>query len=137
MRCRWTMSSPRAFRAIQECRSKKHLSEMMRFYLRSVTSRAGYVEVIGTVACGELLPADSWGDVDQWTEEQRRLVDERVIVWAQKEWRIAVTDRLHNDARKAALRAIEDVYAAAGIQIHHATTRQVARSIFANGADHA
>jgi len=110
---------------------------MMHFYLRSVTSRSDYVDVIGTVACGELLPADSWGDVDQWTKEQRQLVDERVIVWAQKEWRVAVTGRLHDDARKAALRAIEDVYAAAGIQIHHATTRQVARSIFANGVDHA
>lgn len=125
--------SPRITRATRECISRAHVEEIVRWLLRSVHTRADYGDLVGTRAAGELLPADALGEADAWPADLRAEVDRRCVVYTQKEWRLEYEPKLRAAAKAAAVVAIEKVYNAAGIDIRYVSTRQVARSIFAEG----
>jgi hypothetical protein len=124
---------PGITRATRECVSRAHVEEIVRWLLRSVHTRADYAELVGTRAASELLPAAALGDVEAWPAELRLEIDRRCVVYTQKEWRREYEPKLRAAAKAAAVVAIEKVYNDAGIDIRYASTRQVARSIFAEG----
>lgn len=124
---------PRIARATRECISRGHVEEIVRWLLRSVHTRADYAEMVGTRAASELLPAEALGEVNAWPADLRAEVDRRCVVYTQKEWRLEYEPKLRAAAKAAAVVAIEKVYNDAGIDIRYASTRQVARSIFADG----
>jgi hypothetical protein len=124
---------PGITRATRECVSRD-VEEIVRWMLRSsVNTRADYGEMVGTRAASELLPAEALGEVEAWPADLRAEVDRRCLVYTQKEWRLEFEPKLRAAAKAAAVVAIEKVYNDAGIDIRYASTRQVARSIFAEG----
>lgn len=88
--------------------------------------RAWIAGFIHPVRVDEVLPD---GEPSVWADDHARVARDRIVKLMVKWWTTEARARLEDQARAAALVAIEKVYAAAGFDIHDASTRAVARRV--------
>lgn len=88
--------------------------------------RAWIAGFIHPVRVDEVLPD---GEPSTWAPDHAGVARDRIVKLMVKWWTTETRARLEDQAREAALVAIEKVYAAAGFDIHDASTRAVARRV--------